>query len=301
MENNIIAVILGSSVVTVLLTNIFGNMESRKKSVLENIVLERKKWRDGIREICIEINTYENKEKLKLALCKLKVNINAYGINNFDQYMLDGHIWGMIKKIESEKNYKNLELYKNALSDMLSALLKFDWERSKTEIQGNFKIRAIIASNILCMILGILSNIYYLYFNNHDVNTLLINKIIIMMCAVSGFTIGVYYLMLICAKFILEELKSVPFRTITIFFIIMFGSVLWTIYDNLDPPQDLIDKYIGTNLKVSYRFQIVGMIISGLILLVYITELYFNRRYYHETIKEILKKYNIYLSASIRK
>ena len=73
----------------------------------------------------------------------MRVRINAYGTSS-SNYTKDGHIWQCIETIErfsSEKPFcKNkFDNGKKVLIDFLSALLKYDWERSKRELFINFR------------------------------------------------------------------------------------------------------------------------------------------------------------------
>lgn len=106
----------------------------RKSSGLTYITQERKEWRDSIRVIATEweICTYKKRNSV---LVQLKTRINAYGMRGDDKVQ-DAHIWNMIAKLEtcSKKEFDGL---KNELILYLSALLKYDWERSKKEVYGN--------------------------------------------------------------------------------------------------------------------------------------------------------------------
>lgn len=106
-----------------------------KKNNLEYITKERSEWRKGIRLIIADLLADRNR---RLAISRLKAQINPYGINLTDEstgdyYMKDGHIWKLLNSFTyNEEDCEKLSRY-------LELLLKYDWERSKNEIKICFK------------------------------------------------------------------------------------------------------------------------------------------------------------------
>jgi len=113
------------------------------------------------------LNGASYKETLD-ALVRLKMRINAFGNKEKDNlYMYDAHIWKVIAEIEEKKcSKKLLRLKQKQLIEYLALLLKFDWERSKKEVQGN--IRSIIGWG-LCIMSAIYMGII-LVLENEDIN-----------------------------------------------------------------------------------------------------------------------------------
>lgn len=121
------------SAVATLVSSVVSYFTFRKSSSLNYVTKERKEWRDALRSIAEDMEQCPF-EKRKAVLVRLKTRINAYGLAD-ENVMEDTHIWDIIKKIEvcDEADYDNL---KQRLIYYLSALLKYDWERSKKEVYG---------------------------------------------------------------------------------------------------------------------------------------------------------------------
>lgn len=128
-----------------------------RESKLSRITDERTKWREQIRDIALKLSvisinaiTAQDEIKLNSILTELKMRINTYGKYRED-YLSDSHIWQCLSKLEDSNKRNNEE--KNKLIEFLSALLKYDWQRSKIEASINI-IEILgyciyIASNVL--------------------------------------------------------------------------------------------------------------------------------------------------------
>lgn len=156
--------ILTSTVIATIVSGLFAFYQNYRSNKLSKITDERKAWRDDIRMISKNIMTYTNEHKLEKEITKLKVKINAYGNSTFydekesemisgkpnlfqkikrksqkrkqdvlqtKYYINDSHIWKQIHLLENN-NYDEKD--KRKLIDYLSFLLKYDWERAKSEI-----------------------------------------------------------------------------------------------------------------------------------------------------------------------
>jgi len=160
MDNELLIIVLSSTVLATVITCFFNYLVNSKNHISDNIVGERKLWREAMRSISKELNDAMDIDAVRIVIAKIKVNINAYGYRNTNNYMQDGHIWKVIEKFENEEKFDNnlLLKYKNVLTNMISALLKYDWERSKGEIRGNLQIKGIVLTNIICTAVGIVSS-----------------------------------------------------------------------------------------------------------------------------------------------
>lgn len=160
--NDMIPVILSSTLVTTVLTLFFNAVANRKSASIENITKERKNWRDEMREIAKEIQSSKDTRQLRIALSALKVRINAYGIVR-ESFLADSHFWHQIWCFEQKESHTSDELedMKRVLVGLISCLLKFDWERSKSEIKGNLPTRILAASLILSFIIYSVQWFYY--------------------------------------------------------------------------------------------------------------------------------------------
>lgn len=164
-------------------------IKTNKESKLSRITDERTKWRDEMRNIAKKLSatnqlnenaseSNKEKESLQEILTQLKTRLNSYG-NGKDDYLKDSHIWKSISIIEAnENNDSNIEYEKSKLIDYLSLLLKYDWERSKSESSVN-------ASIIIGYSIYIISNALFAYFAYKDFTdtTLYLLLIMILMFA----------------------------------------------------------------------------------------------------------------------
>lgn len=143
MENTIIGIILGSSVISSVVGALFGYITNKRNSALTHITTEREKWREKVRKISenIEKTEFQGKKKRNINryLVQLEVNINPYGKRMENDYARDSHIWAEIENIRQVKNKKEFNEHKELLIYYLSLMLKEDWERSKREVKGYSK------------------------------------------------------------------------------------------------------------------------------------------------------------------
>jgi len=149
----IFSMILSSTLVASLVSAIFSLLTRRKKEYLENITKERKEWREKIREISKSIAIAKDIEALMFAIDKLKVRINVYGISSSYLHE-DTFIWEYVRKVERTQNDKiNIEKTKTTLIELISCVLKYDWERSKDEVKGNVQLKIFVGATIMSFFL----------------------------------------------------------------------------------------------------------------------------------------------------
>lgn len=133
-----IEIVLSSVVLSAIVSGVITYMIANKKSRLQYITDERKKWRDKIRKIAENLHNASYADTLSI-LTELKVRLNAFGANeNSKNYSKDIHIWQIINEIEETSlNKLQLKEKQEQLIEYLALLLKTDWEKSKREIRGN--------------------------------------------------------------------------------------------------------------------------------------------------------------------
>ena len=160
--NEIITIILSSTLLATIITSSFNLFISKRKESIENIVKERKTWRDELRVISHSISKSENITELQIAIDKLKVRINAYGMA-YNSIFLDSHIWELIFIVESANNFSPEEFknIKRSFINLISCYLKYDWERAKSEIKGSTQTIVVIVSLITSFLLYSLLWFYY--------------------------------------------------------------------------------------------------------------------------------------------
>ena len=294
MKNELLIVILSSTVLATVITCIFNYIVNNKNHVSDNIIAERKLWREVMRNISNELNTAMDEKAIRVVVAKIKVNINAFGYKNSSNYMQDGHIWKVIRAFEKEKKIDNdlAMKYKNILTNMISALLKYDWERSKGEIKGNLQIRGIILTNVICTIAGIISSgLYSDIFEDNIIQTTSEKTIALLMIVVGCFTTGIYSLICIVNRYILSEIKKEMLWIKLAGGVIGTIVVLWAIIDNV-VGREAVLQLIGQEYRIAVNFQTAALIISGILALEFIWKAYYNQRIYFLTILDMEKSWN---------
>ena len=124
--------ILASGVVAAIVAGIFELWKQKSSNTARYVIEQRELWRDKIRKIADEIYS-SNKENVGDILVDLKTRINPYG--RFDEFVY----------IESQS--------KSIIIEYLSALVKFDWERTKLESSINKKMLISIFAEIFSLLL----------------------------------------------------------------------------------------------------------------------------------------------------
>ena len=137
MENakEILTIVLSSSVLVGIITSIVTFVNNRKNNNLKYITEDRREWRKEIKKIVDDLSVFKFREK-EAVLARVKVRINPYG-KDAEDILNDGHIWCIIRKIENATTKKECKEDVEKLIFCLSLLLKYDWERTKKEVQGN--------------------------------------------------------------------------------------------------------------------------------------------------------------------
>ncbi|MDR2600121.1 MAG: hypothetical protein LBC73_07580 [Oscillospiraceae bacterium] len=172
MSNSILSIILSSSVVATVIIVFCNWIQNNRKSILERITDERKQWRDDMRTCALKFQREHDLNASKDLLASIKLRINAYGITNENDYLSDGHIWKIITEYEALEEAADIEdaiepvvvtdevvikqkEIKNIIIELLSCLLKNDWERSKSEVLINKYPLICIAISLFFIILSI--------------------------------------------------------------------------------------------------------------------------------------------------
>ena len=82
MNIEILTVIISSTVVTTIISALFGWFQNNKNNKLERITDERKQWRIDMRNYAESFQQKSCFQKVKNILANIKVRINAFGIKN---------------------------------------------------------------------------------------------------------------------------------------------------------------------------------------------------------------------------
>lgn len=171
MDMELLTTILSSTLIAGLVSAGVTLYTGRKKNMIDHITSERKAWRDEIREIAIRIEAADTKEDLRRPLAKLKVRINAFGIQD-DDVLHDSAVWKTIDALKGADDSK-IPMFKERLLRLLSCVLKYDWERSKFEIRGSVSMGFSIVMQIVAIVVAVAA---YLL-NPANINVIFLGKI----------------------------------------------------------------------------------------------------------------------------
>lgn len=169
MESKTIAIILGSSFLSAVITSIYNKNNNDSNNKLKYITEERRKWRALIRDTVITLITSNDQDEKYKMCCTLQLNLNP---NDKEDTMLVKCAKNYIGCSETEKGLKEEEILKR-----VALLLKHDWDRIKLEANNNsifpYKVFGVL---ILIVSIGI-QGVFYKYFKKveilNDIKTLI--------------------------------------------------------------------------------------------------------------------------------
>ena len=289
MKQDIFLALLSSTVLTAIITGILGAFVNGKKLETDHITNERKTWREQIRILSKKINLSKNLKELKNVLSELKLSINGYGLLKHTQYLSDGHLWGLILEIEqlSSANKQTLTTYKKFLIELLSVLLKYDWERSKLEIKGNSFIYGIFVCNLWCAILGLSANIYCFYLDQLTITASMIYELLSLTVVLTLSCIGLLCFICKVVQYILQQwIRDISIKRIYIISILVFLLIIIILLDSFFNASWAL-QLIGWQYRTTVKFTIVGVMLSGTITVVYTWELCRELITYKKVIQQI--------------
>lgn len=268
-----ISIVLSSTVISAVITVIFNFLTNYKKNQIENITQERKSWRDNIRELSSQISNTNDINELLHIIDKLKVRINAFGITDPNDYKNDGHIWKIIRQFESIKSthtVKEIEILKIQLIESLSCLLKYDWDRSKKEIQGNKTFVGFSCIYFICLV----TYISYALLNNSNLElTVILCAIVIYLIAMAVFYCVDYFI-------VRYVINNAFIEKIT--YLGSMGIACYSFYG--------MTRIVGLTDDVIFKGFMVFPIISFFVLItIYCLQSALNRIQYKSTIDKILQ------------
>lgn len=286
-----IKLILSSAVISAVISGCVAVLNFRRQNNLQYITGERKEWREEIRKIAQGLHGASYKETLEL-LVRLKVRINAFGNKGIKtSYMYDAHIWKVIAEIEKEKCSKELlQLKQKQLIEYLALLLKFDWERSKKEVQGN--IQSIIGWG-LCIMSAIYMGIM-LVFENEDINVnSVVGDIVLHMSVIAGLYLVVYGV--IPWRGVVGNIGKNPKQNSTMLMIIgymicMVPSMVCIFVDWINT-EIILEKY-KNNIDSSSCMFVIIVFVVGMVILYFVQTLNLdNKIWYVDSINTLRRVY----------
>lgn len=177
-----ISVLLGSAVVSTIITTIFNQYNNRKSNALKYIIEERKAWRESIRLIGEKIQKCEFEGKgekdIEKYLVELELNINSYGRGNTRSVKDDAYIWNEIDEIREVDSEEYFKRHKELLIYYISLMIKEDWDRSKNEVVG---LSQMFVEVLTIMLINLGLACFYLYIGKNTLTTCIVvsSKVII--------------------------------------------------------------------------------------------------------------------------
>ena len=167
-----IDIILSSAVIAAIISYI----TTQKSNQLKYITAERAKWRKEIKYIAGNLSECkEYTKKAKRLLTDLKLRINSYGKRKTYpsdiclNFFKDEHIWKEIEAIETGEDFIK---HRDRVLDYLELLLKFDWERSKSEAKKEQKTLFLAISFFIIIFISIFVDYVIVKGNAISKNTL---------------------------------------------------------------------------------------------------------------------------------
>jgi hypothetical protein len=140
MNIDLITAIVGSSVIAAIVTAYFTKLINDKKNIIENVVKERKKWRDRIREIVQETSDiFEHKSIADLNNIKSQLTVLLNPMDKSDIAILES-----LNKIKESWEINALEEF----NDRVSYLLKHDWDRVKIETNTSVSYQSLLVASV---------------------------------------------------------------------------------------------------------------------------------------------------------
>ena len=282
---DIFIAIFSSTVISAVITTIYNSFTNNRKDILENIVKERKTWRDELRVISCDVAQSKNLKELKKAIGKLKVRINPFGLSE-EIIFYDSYIWKEIRKLEScywlPKN--NLEKRKVIFINLISCLLKFDWERSKNEIKGSVQTKVVMTEMSACFVFQAI----LLFYNN--IEDCLID--FVEYCVVYIITITFYWIIISFADKWKDRNQLISYIEISILLIVAI-FILW--YNFMIPH---FKENIKLNLIISFIPLLTLLYSAGIKMCIYRQNIKF---YILSSMiavreREIDKRYNVFFN-----
>lgn len=149
--NEILSAVFGSAVIASVITSMFAKAQSDKHAKIENIIKERKAWRDKLRDIVTEVETYaqqQDSEGIAFAEARLVVLLNP----------LDKMDLAIITALNSIPEAWSKEC-RHEFMDRVAYLLKHDWERVKLESTTRISPQTLALASLFVLLVTVTSEL----------------------------------------------------------------------------------------------------------------------------------------------
>ena len=200
VSNEILAAVFSSAVIASVVTSLFAKAKSDKDAKIDNIIKERKAWRDKLRELVAEVETCAQRRDSKgiaFAEARLVVLLNP----------VDEHDLAIIKVLNRIPEAWSKECLQEFM-DRVSYLLKHDWERAKQETTTRISPQTLaLASFFVFLVIMASERILLERGDAHDLNL----KSLALWLSMVFFFVA---LMSFVNKYLLKSVKSLSWRKV---------------------------------------------------------------------------------------
>lgn len=145
--------VFGSAAGASAITALFSKAQTDKAAKIENIIKERKAWRDKLRSLVFEVTAhFEKKDAQGIQSAKTSL---AVLLNPYDKK--DGLIIESLSLIPDGWNTGQLQEF----TDRIAFLLKHDWERVKQESTTRISYQTLGLASLVVGLLTTLSEVIF--------------------------------------------------------------------------------------------------------------------------------------------
>jgi len=165
----IIGIVLGSSVLTALVTALFTRKSHEETIALKYITEERAKWREKVKETMAVLNEAIHTPKLNSGRLNKTRKASTYlklSLNPDPKHSIDRDILECITSLCDKPEYGGFVV----LEQKVALLLKHDWERAKIEAKTPVPSAVLFAS-----IIGIVWCVFYFVLSKTSLYSLIQN------------------------------------------------------------------------------------------------------------------------------
>ncbi|KQV12947.1 hypothetical protein ASC74_07510 [Pseudomonas sp. Root329] len=128
--DTILTVILGSSVISAFVAIFFASRDSERKISIENITMERTKWRDKVRALSLStVEAISSGDKVQILALRAELSLRLNPNDEFDNYIV-----GLVCVVPENQRSAATEKFTASVAQVL----KHDWDRSKLEASSIF-------------------------------------------------------------------------------------------------------------------------------------------------------------------
>ena len=147
--DSILAAVFGSAVIASVITSLFTKVQSDKSAKINNIIKERKIWRDKLRDLVVEVvacTQRQDSQGIASAEASLVVLLNP--VDKKDLAIIEA-----LNRIPAAWSGECLQEF----MDRVSYLLKHDWERAKQETTTRISPQTLALASLFVWLVTVAS------------------------------------------------------------------------------------------------------------------------------------------------